>query len=141
MSTVLYQNVFTDGLLSSFIIPFHSQTAFFAMRAFGDQDTATMQTAAVFAVVGGVIGHLLNWSIGAGLLYFSRLKKIGFWDDSYEKIRPYYAKYGLYTMLLSWATLFGVFSLAAGVFGVSLKRTVPLLLIGQALYYSYYLYH
>ena len=133
MSAELYQSVFTDGVLSSFLIPFRSQTAFFAMRAFGEQEAATMQLAAVCGVIGGTLGHLFNWLIGSALLYISQKKKVGFWDESYDKIRPYYTRYGLYTLLLSWATLFGVFSLAAGVFGVPLKRTIPLLLIGQSL--------
>ena len=135
MSAELYLSVFRDGVLSSLLIPIHSQTAFFAILAFGEQEAATLHIAVVMAVLGATVGHSINWLLGLGVLRLVR----GYWDKSYEKIRPRYNSYGIWALLLSFLPLFGIFSFAAGLFKVSPLRVVLLVLFSQAAYYLHYL--
>jgi membrane protein YqaA with SNARE-associated domain len=142
MSSELYLRIFNDGVLSSFLIPFHSQTAYFAMLAFGGQDDATLYTATAVAIAGGVVGHSINWLLGNAAMRFIRAQNIAFWTESYPKIQPYFNRYGIYTLLLSWMPLFSVFSFAGGLFAASYKKLVlPLLLISQTAYYLHNMTH
>lgn len=142
MSTELYLRVLYDGVLSSFLIPFHSQTTYFAMRAFGGQDDTTLYTATAAAIAGGVIGHSINWVLGNGVMRFIRAQNIAFWTESYPKIQPYFNRYGIYTLLLSWMPLFSVFSFASGLFAAPYRKYVfPFLLISQSAYYLHHMTH
>lgn len=137
MSTELLQAVFVDGALSSFIIPIHSQTAYFAALSFGGE-RETFQAATLAGALGGTVGHMANYLIGRVLVLLADRQKLQVKEDHYDKIAPYYRRLGWVMLLFSWATLFSFFSFAAGIFKLKLRYTLPLLFIGQLGYYAYY---
>lgn len=131
MTQELYAQVFTDGVLSSFLVPLRSQTAFYAVKAFGEYDAATMQTAALVAALGATLGHMLTFALGLATVKWSKARQHPIYDFLEEPFR----RYGVITLLFSWVTLFGFFSFACGVFKVRWYVALTLLSIGQVWYY------
>jgi|GEM_PF-2177359 len=135
MSGELLLSVFTDGALSSFLIPFHSQTAFFAMRAFGEYDADTMNVAAVVGALGGTVGHTANLLLGR-LAYWASQKK-GIKSHFYDRFETPFRRYGQFLLLASWAPLLSFFTFCGGVFRVPYWRAIVIIFIGQLGYYAY----
>ncbi|NBX03528.1 MAG: hypothetical protein EBR02_05640 [Alphaproteobacteria bacterium] len=135
----LYLNIATDGVLSSLLVPLRSPTTFFAMKSFGGYDAATLQIAAAIAAGSAALGHCINWGLGWLLLVFAKSRQLKFLHKGYLPAQKYFATGGIITLLFSWVTLFSLFSVIAGFLGVRLRYALPLLLIGQAGYFGYYL--
>ncbi len=132
-----YLQVFTDGIISSLVIPVHSQTTFFAMKAFGSFDVQQMQLSATVATLGATFGHLLNYGFGQLALKGLLSLKPNLTGNGFSKVANFFNSYGLFVLLLSPYGISGIFSVAAGAFRTRLRYALPLLLIGQAGFYIY----
>ena len=133
-----YLDVFTESARIASIIPFTSEPTFFAMASFGGFD---MRLAAGLAVLGGTLGMGFNWAVGRGLLALHRKKSFRVNEYWYAKLQAFFNGYGgAILLLLSWLPLLKFALVAAGFLNVRWWRyALPLLVVGHAAGYGYYL--
>jgi membrane protein YqaA with SNARE-associated domain len=115
------------------IIPFISDTTYYAMASFGGYN---MALAFALAVAGGTAGQALNLLLGRGLHV---LKTRGYFlisDRWYARYQPLFSRFGIWLLLLSFLPLFNFFSLLAGFFRTRLPLALTLIAIGQAFNYG-----
>lgn len=131
-----YIDVIVEGVLSTTLWNFTSDTSVFAMQAFGGYD---LKLAFFCAVLGASIGSFINYGLGRilSICQFNGLSAIS--QDKYERWR----RYGTYAIpvigLLSWIHLVGALVFALGFLRVKALYVLPFLIAGQAAYYGYYL--
>jgi membrane protein YqaA with SNARE-associated domain len=128
-----YLNLFLESAGHASIIPFISDTTYYAMASFGGYN---MKLAFALAVAGAVIGHAFNWGLGYGLYI---LKNKGYFivsENCYTRRRPTFERWGIYLLLLSPLPLFNFFTVLAGFFQTRLHKTLLLVAIGQAVRYG-----
>jgi membrane protein YqaA with SNARE-associated domain len=123
--------IFFQSAWKASIIPLGQDTAFFAMKAFGNYD---MTFPLVLAVVGATIGQMFNWYIGKWLIAHRAQMKIN--DYWLNRVSSLFNKYGIFLLLFSWAPLCNFFVVLAGFVGTKPKIVLPLIIIGQAAYYG-----
>lgn len=128
-----YLSLFLESAGHASIIPFISDTTYWAMASFGGYN---MPVAFVLAVGGAAIGHAFNFLLGYGLY---RIKDKGYFnvnDAWYARYRPLFARWGIWLLLLTPLPLFNFFTLAAGFFRVRLPLALSLIVVGQAFNYG-----
>ncbi|MCH2546014.1 MAG: hypothetical protein MK052_00175 [Alphaproteobacteria bacterium] len=129
-----YIDIIVEGILSTTLWSFTTDTTFFAMVAFGNSD---IQLALLCAVLGGSIGASINYGLGRllAILQTNGTSKIP--QDKYDlwRKRAYFA--APIICMLSWIHLVGALVFALGFLRVRAFLVIPFLMIGQALYYGY----
>lgn len=134
-----YLNVFLESAHAASIIPLYSSGAtFYAMRSFGGFD---LPLAAVIAVSGSALGALFNFLLGYGLLLLYRKKHNLMSKEKYSSASRWFFKYGIALLPFSWLPLFNFLVVAAGFLGVRARVALPLVILGQALYFGYYTFY
>jgi membrane protein YqaA with SNARE-associated domain len=135
-----YLNVFLESAHAASIIPLYSSGAtFYAMRSFGGFN---LPLAAMLAVFGSALGALFNFALGYGLLFLYRKKNIKFMsNEKYSRASRWFFKYGIVLLPLSWLPFFNFLVVAAGFLGVRARVALPLVILGQALYFGYYTFY
>jgi membrane protein YqaA with SNARE-associated domain len=131
----LYPQLFLECAGRASIVPFISDTTYFAMKSFGGYN---MTLALVLAVTGAMLGQSFNLVLGR---YIGRLKsdgKLGGMDSLwFNRLQTVFNRYFVFLLLMSWAPLCNLITVAAGMFGTRYKIALPLLLIGEALHYAF----
>ncbi len=137
MSAELYLNVLTEAAHTASIIPFGSEPTLAAMKAFGGY---SLPLAAISATIGATIGQAFNWGIGRVMLILKEKQRIPIMEERFQYASVFFKKYGIFVLLFSWMNLFNFVTVAAGFFGVKPKIAFPLLCVGLAGHYGYYLF-
>ena len=133
-----YTNVFIESARVASLIPFSSEPTFFAMFYFGGFN---MPLAAAMAVAGSTLGMSVNWWIGSALLKQHKKKSFSVNEYWYNKCAALFNKYGALLVLLSWLPLMKLMLVAAGFLNVRFRFVLPLIIVGHALCYGFYLFH
>lgn len=128
-----YIDIIVEGVLATTVWAVSSDTTFFAMLAWGGFD---MQLALLCAVIGGSIGAFINYGIGRLLSIFQFNGASVIPQDKYDlwRKRAYYV--APIIALLSWIHLIGALVVALGFLRVRAFYMLPLLIVGQAIYYG-----
>lgn len=85
-----------------------------------------------FATMGNVLGSTVNWFLGKEAARFENRKWFPFKPEQLEKARGWYAKYGRWSLLLSWVPVIGdPLTLAAGLMKERLSFFIPIVLIAK----------
>ncbi|MDX1975083.1 MAG: hypothetical protein SFT92_05345 [Rickettsiales bacterium] len=150
-TSILFESVWAESVIGSIVnalvfiayafnvniaSPFGSDTTFWALKAFGHP----LLIPAIIATLGSTLGHAFNIWLGHLLCQARSKVDMHLSEESYSTWQARYKNYGVFLLLFSWLPLFGLYSFAAGFFGLRYKATLPLILIGQALYFTYHLY-
>lgn len=129
-----YIDIIVEGILSTTLWSFTSDTTFFAMLAWGGYD---MQHAMLCAVIGSSVGSFINYGLGrlVSIFQFNGASVIP--QDKYDlwRKRAYFATPII--ALFSWIHLMGALVFALGFLRVRAFYVLPLLMLGQAVYYGY----
>lgn len=135
-----YLDVFIESILANSIIPFMHDPSFFAMRSFGGYN---MPLAAVFAISGAALGGIFNFMLGWWLLklYNKKNDRKCLPREQYDRFVQIFSRYFIVLLPVSWLPLLNFLVFFAGFFGVRAKLALPLVIAGQAMYYSWYLLH
>ena len=125
-----YITLFTSAFGAATFLPIQSEILLLAMAHGTDHSLAVLW---VIATIGNVLGSVLNWYLGIHLERFSHRKWFPIKLDAITKTKPYYQKWGKWSLLLAWVPIIGdPLTLLAGVFRVPLRWFIPLMTLGKA---------
>ncbi|MDE3015418.1 MAG: hypothetical protein KGI29_00640 [Pseudomonadota bacterium] len=129
----LYLHILLETAWKASIIPLGDDPTFFAMKSFGGYD---MWPAFALAVFGGTIGQMFNWWVGRLLIKFPVASTPPRW---FPIVKSLFNRYGVFLLVFAWLPLLNLLALAAGFFGTRARIALPLILIGEATHYGWYL--
>lgn len=79
------------------------------------------------ATIGNVAGSILNWTLGRGVERFSDRRWFPVGERALHRAKAWYAKYGRWTLLLSWVPVIGdPLTVVAGVLREPLWSFIPI---------------
>ena len=89
------------------------------------------------ATLGNVLGSLVNWWLGRWVEHFKGRRWFPVSDKQLDKARSHYARWGHWTLLLSWVPIIGdPLTLVAGVMREPLWRFLLVVTAAKALRYG-----
>lgn len=94
------------------ILPFQSEIVFVALQLRGD---IPIEWIIAFASVGNILGSGLNYALGRVLERFRGRRWFPVSDEQLARARDWYLKWGVWTLLFSWAPLGDALTIVAGV--------------------------
>lgn len=94
------------------ILPFPSEPAFLAALADG---RAGILAILVVASVGNTLGSVVNYALGLGIERFSHRRWFPASPARLERARAWYTRWGVWSLLFSWAPLGDAVTVIAGV--------------------------
>lgn len=94
------------------ILPFQSEVVFAAMAV---RETASLWLLVVVASVGNTLGSVVNYWMGLFVEHWKGSRWFPVTERQLEKAQSWYAKWGVWTLLLSWAPFGDGFTVAAGI--------------------------
>lgn len=127
-----YFKVFYEAAWVNSLIPFASDATFTAMHLFGGFN---MHWAAICATAGATLGLVGNWLLGQLLLKLHATSRLHIVQARYDRASYLFNTYGIFLLLLSWAPLCKVILVLAGFLDARLKFVLPLVVVGQLLFY------
>ena len=123
-----YFGLFVAAFLAATILPAQSELGLAALFASGSFSLIWL---VVVASIGNTLGAVVNWLIGRGIERFKDRKWFPANDTQLAKANAWYAKFGRWSLLLSWMPIIGdPITLVAGVLREPLWRF--LLIVGFA---------
>ncbi|MFW0756875.1 YqaA family protein [Pseudomonas sp. H11T01] len=88
------------------------------------------------AIVGNVLGSLVNWWLGRGVERFRDKRWFPVSPQSLEKAQHHYQRYGHWSLLLSWVPIIGdPLTLVAGVLGEPFWRFLLIVSLAKSARY------
>jgi membrane protein YqaA with SNARE-associated domain len=108
-----YLGLFVTAFLAATVLPAQSELLFTAMTLSGRFDPAWLVVA---ATAGNTLGSVVNWMMGRFVTQFSGRRWFPFDAAAIEKAEAFYARWGKWSLLLSWTPVIGdVLTFSAGV--------------------------
>jgi membrane protein YqaA with SNARE-associated domain len=124
-----YVGLFAIAFVAASLFPAQSEVVFAGMLFAGDYDPAMLLLS---ATAGNTLGSLANWLIGRFVEHFRDRKWFPFSADAIQRAERWYAKWGKWSLLLSWAPILGdVLTLAAGMMRLRLAVFLPLVILAK----------
>ena len=109
----VYAGLFLAALLAATVLPMQSEALLVGLLLTGDYPVAALL---FVASLGNVLGAVLNWLLGRGLERFRDRRWFPVSAARLEQARPWYHRWGRWSLLLSWAPVIGdPLTVAAGV--------------------------
>ncbi|MGY6704867.1 YqaA family protein [Roseinatronobacter sp.] len=124
--------LFAAAFLAATIIPFQSEAVFIAMQA---TNMATVATLVVVASIGNTLGSFVNYAIGARVEQYRDRRWFPAKPAQLDRAQRWFARYGVWSLLLSWAPLLGWFTLVAGIMRTPLWQFTILVAIAKTVRY------
>jgi len=109
--------LFTSAFVSATLLPGSSEALLTYMVLQGTENPYMLLA---FATAGNVIGSAVNWACGAFLMTFQDRRWFPVTRAQIEKASRWYEKFGIWSLLLSWAPVIGdPITVIAGILRVS----------------------
>ncbi|CUH78361.1 YqaA family protein [Tropicibacter naphthalenivorans] len=105
------------------ILPFQSEIVFAALQAGGLYSVATL---VIVASIGNTLGSVVNYAMGRGAERYKGSRWFPANEEQLARAQRWYSKYGVWTLLLSWAPLGDAITLIAGLMKTPLWLFVAL---------------
>ncbi len=113
MGATGYLGLFVAALLAATLIPAQSESVLVALLAQHGHPAWALVAVASF---GNVLGSVINWWLGRGLERFKGRRWFPVSEAALAKAQDRYARYGRWSLLLSWVPIIGdPITVAAGV--------------------------
>lgn len=106
-----FGGLFLAAFGAATVLPFQSEVVFVAMQAAGRDPFALV----VVASIGNVLGAVVNYVLGLGLERFRGARWFPASEAQMARAQRWYTRWGVWTLLLSWAPLGDAFTVIAGV--------------------------
>jgi membrane protein YqaA with SNARE-associated domain len=103
--------LFAATFLAATVVPFSSEVVFTTMQVAG---VASVATLVLVASAGNTLGAFVNYWIGARLEDHGAHRWLRIDDAKFARARAWWGRWGVWTLLLSWAPLLGLFTVVAG---------------------------
>ncbi len=94
------------------ILPFQSELVFIGVQL---GNAAPLPLVVLVASVGNVLGAVLNYLLGTWLEHYRHRRWFPVTEAQLDRAKRVYARWGVWTLLLSWAPLGDAFTVIAGV--------------------------
>ena len=114
------------------VLPFQSELVFAAMQA---KDIWPLWLLIVVASVGNTLGSVVNYAMGRAAERFRGSRWFPASEAQLERAQRWYARWGVWTLLLSWAPLGDAITLIAGVMRTPLWAFVALVAFAKTVRY------
>lgn len=131
-SLVALAGLFFVAFGAATVLPFQSEIVFVALQLRGD---IPIEWIVIAASIGNILGSGLNYALGRVLERFHGRKWFPVSDAQLERAQAWYAKWGVWTLLLSWAPLGDALTVIAGVMRTNLWVFFGLVTIAKTLRY------
>lgn len=104
--------LFVAAFGAATLLPFQSEIVFVGLQLRGE--TAHWLLVLV-ASIGNTLGSVLNWVIGRWVEHFRGRRWFPVTDAQLEKAQAWYARWGLWSLLVSWAPFGDAVTMVAGI--------------------------
>jgi len=99
-----YLGLFASAFLAATLLPFSSEAVLAALTQFDGMDFAVLWAV---ATAGNTLGAAVNWALGRWCLHWQDRRWFPFKADDLEKADKWFARWGVWSLLLSWVPLIG----------------------------------
>ena len=128
-----YLSLFTLSFLAATLLPAASELFLTGLLASG-YDPFWLW---LVATLGNTLGSVVNYGLGRYLLHFQTRRWFPFKAESMQKTERWFNRYGVWSLLLAWAPVFGdVLTFIAGVLRVNFVLFVVLVMLGKGVRYA-----
>lgn len=103
--------LFAATFLGATIFPFQSEVVFVALQL---TSVSPLWLLILVASAGNTIGAFVNYWIGARLEHAGAHRWLRIDDASFQRAHRWWERWGVWSLLLSWAPLMGLFTVIAG---------------------------
>ncbi len=124
-----YAALFLAAFIAATILPAQSEAVLVGLLAAGEHPALAL---VIVASVGNVLGSLVNYALGRAALRFQDRRWFPASPAALSRARSWYARYGRWSLLLSWAPFIGdPLTVAAGVMREPLWSFLALVTIAK----------
>ena len=120
--------LFLATFLAATVFPFQSEVVFVAMQVAG---TAPLVTLIVVASAGNTLGAFVNYWIGSRLEDHGAHRWLRVDDAKFERAKGWWLRWGVWSLLMSWAPILGWFTVVAGAMRTPLWQFTILVTISK----------
>lgn len=120
--------LFAAAFGAATLLPFQSEVVFVALQVAG---TVSLTAILIVASVGNTLGSVVNYAMGRGIERFRHRRWFPVSEAQLERAQGWYARWGFWTLLLSWAPLGDGFTVVAGVMRTPVWIFVTLVAIAK----------
>ena len=103
--------LFAAAFIAATLVPFQSEIIFVALQA---KSIAPVWILIVVASIGNTLGSCVNYFIGVGIKRFEAHKRFPLTAAQMTRAERWFARWGVWTLLLSWAPVGDVITVMAG---------------------------
>lgn len=103
--------LFAAAFGAATLLPFQSEIVFVAMQVAG---TIPLWLLLVVASIGNTAGSVVNYAMGLGVERFRHSRWFPVTPAQLDRAQRWYARWGVWTLLLSWAPFGDGFTVVAG---------------------------
>lgn len=104
--------LFVAAFGAATVLPFQSEVVLVAMVA---AETAPVWLMLLVASVGNTLGSMVNWWMGRYVEHFRGRRWFPVTGAQLDRAQAWYARWGIWTLLLSWAPFGDGFTVVAGI--------------------------
>ncbi|MBN9887659.1 YqaA family protein [Salipiger abyssi] len=94
------------------ILPFQSEVVFVGMQL---GQAAPLPAIVLVASIGNILGAVVNYLLGLWVEHFRHRRWFPASEAQLDRAQRFYARWGVWTLLLSWAPLGDAFTVVAGI--------------------------
>ena len=94
------------------LLPFQSEIVFVALQL---REASPVWLLVLFASLGNTLGACVNYAMGLGVERFRGSRWFPVSDAQLDRAQGWYARWGVWTLLLSWAPFGDAFTVVAGI--------------------------
>lgn len=121
-------SLFAAAFGAATLLPFQSEIVFVALQL---REAVSVWLLVVVASVGNTLGSCVNYWMGLSVERFRTSRWFPVTDAQLEKAQDWYARWGVWTLLLSWAPLGDGFTVVAGIMRTRLWLFVTLVALAK----------
>jgi membrane protein YqaA with SNARE-associated domain len=126
-------SLFSLAFLAATLLPGSSEAALVGLLAAGK---VTAGPAIVVATIGNTLGSITNWALGRFAIHFQDRKWFPASPFRLQQATDWYQRYGVWTLLLSWAPIIGdPLTAVAGILRTPLIVFIPIVALAKFIRY------
>ena len=126
--TAALGGLFLAAFGAATILPFQSELVFVGLQLRGTQ---ALWLLVLVASIGNTLGSVVNYVLGLGLERYRHRRWFPVTEAQLEKAQGWYARWGVWSLLLSWAPLGDGFTVVAGIMRTRLWLFVALVALAK----------
>jgi len=126
--TAALGGLFLAAFGAATILPFQSELVFVGLQLRGTQ---ALWLLVLVASIGNTLGSVVNYVLGLGLERYRHRRWFPVTEAQLEKAQDWYARWGVWSLLLSWAPLGDGFTVVAGIMRTPLWLFVALVALAK----------